>query len=220
GPETYDKWVKHEIPFNDPAILATIAEAGKILKNPKYVNGGYGDVKTIASTSFQDAGLPVLDGGCWMHRQASFYAANFPEGTKIAEDGDVFAFYLPAKDETTKPVLGGGEFVTAFADRPEVKAFQTYLSTVDWANERARTCSELGGCVTANKNADAALLKGAIDKLSAEQLTDKNATFRFDGSDLMPGAVGAGTFWKGMTDWIVGKDDKATLDFIEQSWPK
>ena len=35
----------------------------------------------------------------------------------------------------------------------------------------------------------------------------------------MPGAVGAGTFWKGMTDWITGKDDKATLDYIEQSWP-
>ena len=36
----------------------------------------------------------------------------------------------------------------------------------------------------------------------------------------MPGAVGAGTFWKGMTDWITGQDDKTTLDYIEQSWPK
>ena len=44
--------------------------------------------------------------------------------------------------------------------------------------------------------------------------------FRFDGSDLMPGAVGSGTFWKGMTDWITGKSDKEVLDYIEQSWPK
>lgn len=221
GAETYDKWVKHEIPFNDPAVATALAEVGKILKNPKYVNGGYGDVKTIASTSFQDGGLPVADGSgaCYMHRQASFYAANWPEGTNVAEDGDVWAFYLPAKDDTTRPVLGGGEFVAAFADRPEVKAFQTYLSSVEWANERARTCGS-GGCVTANKNADPSLLKNPVDKLSAESLTDKKATFRFDGSDLMPGAVGAGSFWKGMTDWIVGKDDKATLDFIEQSWPK
>lgn len=217
--ETYDKWVNHEIPFNDPAVATALAEVGKILKNPKYVNGGYGDVKTIASTSFQDGGQPILDGSCYMHRQASFYAANWPEGTKVAEDGDVWAFYLPAKDTSTKPVLGGGEFVAAFADRPEVKAFQTYLSSVEWANERAKTCGS-GGCVTANKNADASLLKNPVDKLSAEQLTDKAATFRFDGSDLMPGAVGAGTFWKGMTNWITGQDDKATLDFIEQSWPK
>ncbi|QKE84578.1 ABC transporter substrate-binding protein [Arthrobacter sp. NEB 688] len=219
GAETYDKWVKHEIPFNDPSVATALAEVGKILKNPAYVNGGFGDVKTIASTSFQDAGQPILDGSCYMHRQASFYAANWPEGTKVAEDGDVWAFYLPSKTAEDRPVLGGGEFVAAFADRPEVKAFQTYLSSVEWANERAKTCGS-GGCVTANKNADASLLKNPVDKLSAEQLTDANATFRFDGSDLMPGAVGAGTFWKGMTDWITGKDDASTLDYIEQSWPK
>lgn len=219
GAETYDKWVNHEIPFNDPSVATALAEVGKILKNPKYVNGGFGDVKTIASTSFQDAGQPILDGSCYMHRQASFYAANWPEGTKVAEDGDVWAFYLPSKTAEDHPVLGGGEFVAAFADRPEVKAFQTYLASVEWANERAKTCGS-GGCVTANKNADPNLLTNAVDKLSAQQLTDKGATFRFDASDLMPGAVGSGTFWKGMTDWITGKDDKATLDFIEQSWPK
>ncbi|HYN29572.1 MAG TPA: ABC transporter substrate-binding protein [Dermatophilaceae bacterium] len=219
GAETYDKWVTHEIPFNDPAVATALAEVGKILKNDKYVNGGFGDVKTIASTSFQDGGQPILDGTCYMHRQASFYAANWPEGTKVAEDGDVWAFYLPAKDETTKPVLVGGEFTAAFADRPEVKAFQTYLSSVEWANERAKTCGS-GGCVTANKDADPNLLKNPIDKLSAEILTDPAATSSFDGSDLMPGAVGSNSFWKGMTDWITGKDDKATLDFIEQSWPQ
>ncbi len=221
GAETYDKWVKHEIPFNDPAVATALAEVGKILKNPKYVNGGYGDVKTIASTSFQDGGLPIADGSntCYMHRQASFYAANWPEGTKVGPDGDVWAFYLPAVDASTKPVLGGGELTTAFADRPEVKAFQTYLSSTEWANERAKTCGS-GGCVTANKNADPNLLKNPVDKLSAEALTDKAATFRFDGSDLMPGAVGAGTFWKGMVNWITGQDDKTTLDYIENSWPK
>ncbi|GGL22772.1 carbohydrate ABC transporter substrate-binding protein [Phycicoccus endophyticus] len=219
GAETYDKWVNHEIPFNDASVAEALNEVGKILKNPDYVNGGYGDVKTIATTSFQDAGLPVLDGSCYMHRQASFYAANWPEGTNVAEDGDVWAFYLPAMTAEEHPVLGGGEFVAAFADRPEVKAFQTYLSSVEWADERARTCGS-GGCVTANKNADASLLENPVDKLSAEQLTDPNATFRFDASDLMPGAVGAGTFWKGMTDWIIGQDDQTTLDYIEKSWPK
>ena len=155
-----------------------------------------------------------------MHRQANFYGANFPEGTKIGPDGDVWAFYLPSVDASTKPVLTAGELVAAFADRPEVKAFQTYLASTEWANERAKTCSANGGCVTANKNADPALVQSALDKLSVEILADKAATTRFDGSDLMPGAVGAGTFWKGMTNWITGQDDKATLDYIENSWPK
>ena len=32
------------------------------LKNDTYVNGGLGDVKSIATTTFQDAGLPILEG--------------------------------------------------------------------------------------------------------------------------------------------------------------
>ena len=95
GPEVYDQWVTHEIPFNDPKVAAALDEVGKFLKNENYVNGGYGDVKSIASTTFQDGGLTILDGTCAMHRQATFYASQFPEGTTVAEDGDVFAFYLP-----------------------------------------------------------------------------------------------------------------------------
>ncbi len=221
GPDVYDQWVNHEIPFNDPQVAEALAKVGNILKNPKYVNGGFGDVKTIASTTFQEAGQPILDGSCWMHRQASFYAANWPEGTKVAEDGDVWAFYFPAIDPAKgKPVLGGGEFIAAFSDRPEVQAFQTYLSTDTWANNKAKATPN-GGWVSANKGLDVNNLVSPLDKLSAQILQDPKAQFRFDGSDQMPGAVGAGTFWKGMTDWIVGsKSDSQVLSYIEQSWPK
>ena len=43
-------------------------------------------------------------------------------------------------------------------------------------------------------------------------------TFRFDGSDLMPGAVGAGTFWTGMVDYAGGKDAEEVTDEIQKSW--
>jgi len=220
GPEVYDKWVTHQIPFNDPQVADALAKVGGILKNPKFVNGGLGDVKSIASTTFQDAGQPILDGSCWMHRQASFYAANWPEGTKVGPDGDVWAFYFPAVDPTKgKPVLGGGEFIAAFADRPEVQAFQTYLSTDTWANNKAKATPN-GGWVSANTGLDVNNLVSPLDKLSAQILQDPKAQFRFDGSDLMPGAVGAGTFWTGMTDWITGKSDTDVLNYIEKSWPK
>ena len=217
GPETYDKWVNHEIPFNGPESTAALDAAGAYLKNPAYVNGGLGDVKSIATTTFQDAGLPILEGTCSLHRQASFYAANFPKGTKVAEDGDVFAFYLPGKDATSKPVLGGGEFNVAFADRPEVKAFQTYLSTDTWANIKAKLSQ---GWVSANNKIDPNNLSNPVDKLAATILLDPNATFRFDGSDQMPAAVGSNAYWKQVTSWITGQDTKATVDNIEKAWPK
>ncbi|RKS77554.1 alpha-glucoside transport system substrate-binding protein [Motilibacter peucedani] len=218
GADVYDKWVNHTIPFNDPQVATALAKVGSIIKNPKYVNGGLGDVKSIATTEFSEAGQPILDGGCWMHRQASFYAANWPKGTDISEHGDVYAFYLPPIDPSKgKPVLGAGEFVASFRDAPEVSAFRTYLSSPEWANIKAKLSS---GWVSANKGADIANFKNPIDALSVKILQDPNTVFRFDGSDQMPAAVGAGSFWKGMTDWITGKSDSATLADIEKTWPK
>jgi alpha-glucoside transport system substrate-binding protein len=209
----------NELKFNSPEVLGVLEKVGTILKNDDYVNGGFGDVVTIASTTFQDGGLPILDGSCFMHRQASFYQANWPEGTTVAEDGDVFAFYFPANEGAAeKPVLVAGEFVAAFTDRPEVQAFQTYLASSDWANNKAKVSGP--GWVSANLGLDPALLKSPIDQLAAEQFQDPEAVLRFDASDLMPAEVGAGSFWREMTAWIAeDKADQAVLDAIQNSWP-
>lgn len=218
GPDTYNKWVAHTIPFNGPESTAALDAVGQYLKNDKYVNGGFGNVQSIATTTFQDGGLPILKGQCSMHRQASFYAANWPKGTKVDPDGDVFAFYFPNKDESTKPVLGGGEFILSFSNDPAVQAFQTYLSTDAWANEKVANTPG-GGWVSANKGLDIQKLTSPIDKLSAQILQDPKAIFRFDGSDQMPAAVGSDAFWKQATNWITGQSTQDTVNKIEQAWP-
>jgi alpha-glucoside transport system substrate-binding protein len=43
-------------------------------------------------------------------------------------------------------------------------------------------------------------------------------TFRFDGSDLMPGGVGAGSFWTGMVDYTGGKSAEEVTAEIQASW--
>jgi alpha-glucoside transport system substrate-binding protein len=216
GAEVYDQWTNHEIPFNDPQIIEAIDTVGEILKNDDYVNGGLGDVASIATTRFEDAGLPITLGQCYMHRQASFYEANWPEGTEIGEDGDIWAFYLPPIDPAQgSPVLGGGEFVAAFSDRPEVQAFQAYMATPDWHNERA----SLGVFVSANLEVPLDAYDSPINRLSAEILQDEDTIFRFDASDLMPGAVGTGSFWTGMVDWLTGASTQEVADEIENSWP-
>lgn len=218
GPDVYDQWTNHEIPFNDPKVQDVLAKVGEILKNPKYVNAGIGDVKSIATTAFQKGGLPVETGKCMLHQQASFYAANWDKGYKIGENDDLYAFYEPTmSDQYGKPVEGGGEFVAAFADRPEVEATQLYLASGDWATSRIKVAT---GWVSANNKADINAYTNPIDKLSAQLLTAQDATFRFDASDAMPAAVGSGTFWTQMTQWILGQDDKTTLDNIEKSWPQ
>jgi alpha-glucoside transport system substrate-binding protein len=43
-------------------------------------------------------------------------------------------------------------------------------------------------------------------------------TFRFDASDLMPGAIGAGAFWSEMTAFANGQDAQTTGDNIQAAW--
>jgi alpha-glucoside transport system substrate-binding protein len=219
GPEVYDQWINHEIAFDDPAVLEALGMVGDVLKNPDYVNGGYGDVRSIASTSFQDGGLPILDGTCFMHKQASFYQANWPEGTDVSEDGDVFAFPFPSISGDVGDVgIGGGEFVAAFNERPETAALQYWLATSEWANLKAQVSGP--GWLSANTGLDTSNLTSPIDQLAAEQLTNEDLTFRFDASDLMPAEVGSSEEFKQLTEWIASdQDDQTTLTNIEAAWP-
>ncbi|MEX0848185.1 MAG: ABC transporter substrate-binding protein [Ilumatobacteraceae bacterium] len=214
GPEVYDKWVAHEIPFNDPAIVAAVDQVGAVVKNDDFVLGG---AQSIPSTTFQEAGLPLLDGGCFMHRQASFYGNQFPEGTTKGPDGQVNAFYLPTVNaDDPKVMLGGGEVIGAFNDRPEVAAVAKFLTSADYANERLKA----GNWLSPNKTADISVIEDPLEKQFAELLVGSDV-FRFDASDLMPGPVGAGSFWSEMVEWVVdAKSTEEALAAIEASWPK
>ena len=216
---TYDAWVTNDLKFDDPKVAEVLAEAGKILKNPDYV----GDVASIATTTFQDGGAGIVDGTCAMHRQASFiggilkddYAATIvtPEDTDV--EGGITTFYFPGVSADNKPALGGGEFVGAFADRPEVQAVQLYLTSADWNNKKA----SLGGWFSAHLGLDTANVADPVNAVAVSILQNAT-TFRFDASDLMPAAVGAGSFWKEMTAWVAeDKADADVLEAIQASWP-
>jgi len=212
GADVYDQWVANEIPFNDPAIVEALDEVGAILKNNDFVLNGS---QSIPSTTFQEAGLPLLDGGCYMHRQANFYGNQFPEGTTKGPDGQVNTFYFPTVNaDDPKVMLGGGELIGAFNDKPEVEMVAKYLTGADYANNRLAQ----GNWMTPNKNADPSLVVDPLERTFAELLVGSDV-FRFDGSDLMPSAVGAGTFWTESVAWVTGKSTEDALTAIEDSWP-
>lgn len=212
GPEVYDRWVAHEIPFDDPQIARALDRVGGILKNPnpRYV------VDLTADAA-------VLEGGCFMMRRADRYTADWPEGTDIAKDGQIFAFPLPPLEAgAPPPVLVDGELGVAFDDRPEVAGFQAYLSSPEWADEKAKATTALGrsGWISANSGLDPANLASPIDRASVEILQSTETVLRFDGSDLMPGAVGSGTFPAAMTNWVDGASTAEALTLVEVSWPR
>ncbi len=217
GADVYDAWIAGDVQFSDPEIVSAFEHFGAIALNPDYVNGGFGGPESIASTSFNEGGLPILDGNCSMHHQASFYEAQWPEGTDVSENGDVWAFITPKFNESDPDsVTGGGEFVAAFNDNPATVAVQTFMASDVWANTRV----SLGGVISANQGLDPANASSPIGQASIEILQGEDTIFRFDGSDLMPAQVGAASFWTGITDWVSGsRTTQETVEFIDSTWP-
>lgn len=218
GPEVYDDWVAGDVKFTDPEIADAFTAVGDILLNPEYVNAGYGDVKSINSTAFGDVAAKVADGSCPLTHQASFLSANFldvktaeGEAPEVGPDADVYAFLMPGFEEDAAALEVGGEFVAAFSDSAATQAVLEYMSTPEWADARV----ELGGNISANLNADPNLAGSEFLKEAMIALQDPNTVVRFDASDLMPATVGSGSFFKGMVNWIDGRDQETVLSDIQ-----
>lgn len=213
GEDVYDQWIAHEIAFNDPRVVEVVDAVGAFLKNPDYI-GSENAVKAIATTKFQDGGIPVSAGDCYMHRQASFYGSLWPTGTVVGEDGDINFFYLPSPADGPNYLLGAGDVYAAGTDKPESFDVVRYTGSVEYQSEILAVRGELSPHLALDVSA---IEDPVVRQLSELQLSAD--VFRFDGSDLMPGAVGAGTFWTEATAWIVGGSTQDFVDNVEASWP-
>ncbi|ARC88739.1 ABC transporter substrate-binding protein [Rhodovulum sp. MB263] len=212
-PETYDAWVSHEIPFNDPAVVGAIEDYGWFARNDAFVEGG---AQAAATTDFREspAGLFTFPPGCYMHRQASFIDTYFPEGSEIGLDVDFFYFPAYAGRDLGRPVLGAGTLWAITRDSEAAHVFIDFLKT-PIAHEIWMAQS---GFLTPFTGASPEAY--ATDSMRAQgEILTSATTFRFDGSDLMPGEIGADAFWKGMIAYTTGRSDAETVaQEIERRW--
>ena len=219
GPDFYDQWVAGEIKFSDDRVKAIWDLILTEWNTPGNVFAAGG---SIAATPFGDNGQPLVDGDCVLHRQASFYSAFLPEGTVTGPEG-IDVFYFPGATADEKPVLGGGTLAAAFRDAPEVWAVMDYFATSEYAEARQVAQTEakggsLSGFLSANNSQDMSVYQPIEQSFISLML--EASVLRFDGSDLMPAAVGAGTFWTEGTSAVNGDKtvDEATAA-IDDSWP-
>jgi alpha-glucoside transport system substrate-binding protein len=215
APDVYDKWVTNEVKFSDPAVTGAIDIFGSFAKNEAYVDGG---AAGVASTDFRDSpkGLFSTPPKCYMHRQASFIPSFFPEGTKLGEGQDADFFYFPpfaSKPDLGRPVLGAGTLFTITKDSKAARAFINFLE-MPLAHELWMAQS---GFLTPLKTVNKDAYANEVLKKEGEILTSAT-TFRFDGSDLMPGKIGAGAFWTGMVDFVGGKSAADVGASIQKAW--
>lgn len=216
GLDTYAKWATHEIPFNDPSVLNAAQIFGDVMFHPGYVLGGADQTPSIA---FGDAPLPMFDEppGCWLHRQASFIPAFFPKGAEAGVDYDWFP--LPPIDQDG--TLFAGELAVTFRNAPEVRDFLTRFMGTDVQCAMGADVST--SRISPNVNVGPDCYANPILADASVVLTEglKNGTAGFDASDMMPPAVGSGSFWTGMVKYMQQGPDsiEGILDNIEKSWP-
>lgn len=219
GPDVYDQWVSNKIPFNDERVLAAFDAFEELIKTDGNVIGGPAGA---LATPFSDAMLPAFENPprCMMERQGSFVTALYPDDVKANLDKHVGLFVFPPAAEgdfTGQPILGAGDIAALMnGDDEDARAVMKFITSDKFGEPWAKA----GGFLSAHKTFDQSLYPDEVTRVTAAAAASADV-FRFDGSDLMPNAVGGGTFWTGMVEWLSGqKTAEQVTQEIQDSWPK
>ena len=213
GPDFYDQWVSHEVPFDAPEVQAAFEYFGEIVKTPGYVWGGTTGALSI-SWGEAPSGLFEDEPKCFMHRQGNFIAGFFPDDVELGKD--VSFFQTPdINPEYGNALLVGGDILSMLRDTPEARQFMAYMASPTpheiWVAK--------DDFLSPNKQVDLSLYPDETSRKQAELLTSADVV-QFDGSDAMPGAVGTGTFWSESLNFVAGSSAQSVTEQIEYYWPE
>jgi alpha-glucoside transport system substrate-binding protein len=232
GTDAYDAWIHHTIPFDAPVIRQAGQMASTLLLTDGFVRGGAG---AISSTPVFDSLAPLLEDepACWMVLQSSLMLTTLPDVNPVVGSSlDWFPFPPIEQGSGVVPQYGGSSYVLAFNDRPEVRAFISHVGSPQWGRVWAATSTTF---VSLNDRFDVQQYGAAAGPAPARVLQSIGKTaqeaiaagvWRYDASDLMPGAIGLfddngnpGAFFTGMLDVVDGRKtmDQMLAD-VERTW--
>lgn len=211
GPEVYDQWVDHDIPWTDDRVKKAFEIFGKIVRDSEKVWGG---PITVLSTNFGEAANPLFTNPpkAMLHRQASFITSFIKKSNPELEaekDFDFFPF-PPINEKYGTPILGGADMISMMDKNPGAEAFMKYLST---AGAQTIWIGELGK-MGINRNINPNVYPDNLSRKMAKVLKEADS-FRFDGSDSMVSAIGSGSFWKELLNYVNGQDLDNVLERLE-----
>ncbi len=195
GPDVYDKWVNHEIPWTDPAVKSAWERFGEIALVEGNVTGG---VPSILSTNFEDGSFLPFEDPPRAHMYflgafvQGFVSTQFPD-QQAGTDYDFFKFV-----EINEPgtATGGADVIVMLNDTPSARSLMEYLA--DGGNWESWAMA--GGFATPSQDLDPSTYPDDLARKAAEQLTESE-TFRFDADDLMPAEVQS-AYFSGILEYL------------------
>ena len=197
GPDMYEKWIAHQIPWTDASVKEAFQMFGQIVNGKHYINGA---PQSILATNFQDATfLPYTNPPrAYMCYLGDFAAGFITAQYKGIQPGTGFNFFpFPTINPKYKnAVTGGTDHVTALKDNDGTRQFMKFLSTA----EAQEIWVKRGGAVSVNKAVDLSIYPDDVARASARQLTEASI-FKVSADDQMPQAV-ENAFWKATLTYI------------------
>jgi alpha-glucoside transport system substrate-binding protein len=201
GPDKYEQLFSGELPFTDASVKGALEEMVKII-NDENVPGG---IEGALGTPFVDSIGQVFGA---RPRAELYYEGGFVGGIAVGEvnknlkpgqDIDFFPF-PEINPQFGQPLLGAGDVAVAFENNEDVQQLMEYLASP----EAGEIWVSTGAIVSPNKGVDLNAYPNPLVRKEAEQVRDAEV-FRFDGSDLLPGALG--TEWPTVLQGIIKAPD-------------
>ncbi|MET0696022.1 MAG: extracellular solute-binding protein [Acidimicrobiia bacterium] len=212
GPEFYDRWVAHDVPFDHPAAVAALERVGTLVHTP-----GYMMPRLIQETGWDEALFLASQDPprCWLSPAPDFAMSSFAEAP-------MSAVKFPRIDPDYSPaMLGAGDLALPVADRPEVRAVIRAIASPAWGSGWAQSPFPLD-FTPPHRDFDVSLITDPLlNSISAAVSESVEADmFRFDGSDMMPYEIGFGTLLTELTDYVSNSGNSAqdALSAVESAW--
>jgi alpha-glucoside transport system substrate-binding protein len=206
GPDMYDKWVAHKIPWTDPSIKNAIQMFGQIVHGTHYINGA---PQSVLATNFQDASYQPFANPpkAYMYYLGdfteSFITQQFPN-LQAGTDFGVFPFPT-LNQQYAGGVTGGADIMAALKDNNGTRQYIQFIASA----EAQAIWPKLGGATSVNKSVPMSAYSDPVAQAAAQQLTSAT-TFRVGADDLMPQQM-ENAYWAGMLTYI---GDASKLDTV------
>jgi alpha-glucoside transport system substrate-binding protein len=201
GPEKYDQLQNHEIPWTDASVTEALTEMGKILGDTENIAGGTAsalqtDFPTSVTQVFADPpkAAQVMEG--------DFVAGVITSETQAKPQTGFGVYAFPEIGDSGPVVVGGGDVMVMFKDNPAARALISYLAEP----EAAEIWVKRGGFSSPNKNVPEDAYQDEITRTTATALANAEV-FKFDMSDLQPGAFGSDAEFTILQDFLKNPDD-------------
>jgi alpha-glucoside transport system substrate-binding protein len=212
GPDKYNQLFSGELPFTDPSVGNAIDMMTQMLNN----NTVAGGIEGALGTTFVDGIGKVFGTNPSAHM---YMEGGFVGGITLADvnpsvvPGKSIDFYpfVSIDQAQGNPLVGGGDITAAFVNNKDVAKLVEYLASP----EAGEIWVSTGAIVSPNKGVPQSAYPNALVKKEAQQVTGAE-TFLFDGSDLLPGALGED--WGTLLQTVI-KDPsktKSELDSFQQ----